>query len=215
MNKGKIISYSAAATMALSLNSCGQEQTTENEVQAATFKADSAAQKTPGYIATTNSLHLYEARINEYRENNKNMVKIYASEYLRKHIKDVRLRNFLISALGNQVLIDVSDFDVDEIACDVADINKHYVNKMRLFRRNQRWYNDLSLYLSDKYNEKQFLKSKFFDVVNNPELKETFKRNTNQMEQLNLLASVASKRQSTIYNDLWNHYMDETKTTKR
>ena len=215
MKKDKIVSdiktVGVVATAALALHSCKKEPLTFARVQTALYKTDSAANMRPEYTTTTRALDLYEAQIQAYKTDNKNMLKLCCRDYLQYKIKNFELRRFLMSALENQTLMDFSDFDVDEANDVVSDMDAYYINKLRFFRRNQRWFNDALLYLCDKCDEMQFLKGDFFKTIKNPELKAKFAYNTQKISELNSVAAIASKRRDHIYDDMWQHYLKETK----
>ncbi len=202
--KDTIKTAGVIATAAFALNSCEQKNGTEyDDMAAVQYKTDSVANTRPEYKTTSRAIDLYAEKIQNCKDANKKLLRLYASGYLLRNIGDVRLRNFMLDGLDNRVLIDVSDFDTDEIACEIADVDQAIANKMRFIRRNHRWYNDLLMYLSDKYTEKQLLKSDFFNVINAPELKKQFVQNTQQLEKLNSVSATASARQNRIYEDLW------------
>jgi len=202
------------ATAAMTLNSCEQKNTTNNDVQEAMYKVDSVANIRPEYKNTINAIALYKAQIQVYKDANKNMLKCYAQDYIKRNIKDVRLRKFLSLAMDEQILMEVSGFDMNESVYDFIDLDSCYVAKMRFFRRNQRWYDDLVVYLVDGYTEKQLLNSDFFKTINNPEMKQTFEYNTKQIERLKSVVDAASKRENRIYDDLWQQYVNHNQKVR-
>ena len=199
----KIKTAGVCATAVMTLGSCEQKNTTDNAVQDAVYRTDSVANIRPEYKNTINAIALYEAQIQIYKEANKNMLKCYAQDYIKRNIKDLRLRKFLSLAMDEQILMEVSGFDMNESVCDLIDLDSCYVAKMRFFRRNQRWYDDLVKYLLDGYTERQLLNSDFFKTIKNAEMKHTFEYNTKQIERLKSVVKAASKRETLIYDDLW------------
>ena len=201
--KNTIKTAGVVATAALTLNSCNQKNSAEYDFEGLQYKTDSVADTRPEYKTTSRAIDLYKTKIQYYKDANKKLLKLYASGYVTSNINDLRLRNFMLDGLENRILGEVSDLDMDDTACEIADVDVNRVNKMRFIRRNHRWYNDLLMYLSDKYDEKQLLKSDFFNVMNSPELKKQFIQNTQQLEKLNSVSATASARQNRIYDDLW------------
>ena len=201
--KNTIKTAGVVATAALTLNSCNQKNGAEYDFEGLQYKTDSVADTRPEYKTTSRAIDLYKTKIQYYKDANKKLLKLYASGYLISNINDLRLRNFMLDGLENRILGEVSDLDMDDTACEIADVDVNRVNKMRFIRRNHRWYNDLLRYLSDKYDEKQLLKSDFFNVMNSPELKKQFVENTKRLEKLNSVSATASVRQNRIYDDLW------------
>lgn len=211
----KVKTAGAVTTAIVTLNACEQKPVTEDAVQCVIYKTDSAANASPEYQTTTNAINFYEAKLKMYKNANKSMLKYYAKDYITKKIKDIRLCNFLAESLENQMIIDITDLDMDTPDEIIDDFGVRDVNKLRLFRRNQRWFNDLVLYLTDRCDEQQFLSGSFFETIKNIRLKKAFEYNTKQMDQLNSVIASASKRRSVIYEDLWDKYLNEEKTRKR
>ena len=205
MKKDTLKTAGIVATAVMTLGSCGQKRVPDDTMQTTIYKTDSAANALPEYKNTANAIGLYEAQIQMYRDANKNMVKYYAKEYIKRAIKDMRLRNFLLSSMDEQILMEVSCLDADEYAYD-TDLDSCYVTRMRFVRRNHRWYDALMMYLLDKYNEKQLLGTDFFSTIKDKGLKETFEYNAEQIARLTSVTKVASKREEVIYNDLWRQY---------
>lgn len=208
VSKAKVAGVAAVAT--LTLASCKKkEAVTPESVLTTEYKADSAANTCIAYTTTGRTIDVCNKKIQEYKDANKDMLKSYSKDYIKKNIKHVPLRNFLVMAIEKPSLMEVSDFDVDESAYAVTDVDTFSVNKMRLFRRNHRWYNDLVLYLTDKYNEKQLLNGDFFKTINNAKLKQRFEDNVNQIEHLKSVAGIAERRREIIYNDFRKIYSNE------
>ena len=208
VSKAKVAGVAAVAT--LTLASCKKkEAVTPESVLTTEYKVDSMANACPAYTITNQAIDAYNKKIQEYKDANKDMLKSYSKDYIKQNIKNSQLRNFLVVAMERPVLMEVSDFDVDESVYTVADVDTSCVNKMRFFRRNHRWYNDLVLYLTDKYNERQLLKGDFFKTINNAEMKQRFEYNTNQIEYLKSVAIIAEKRRDIIYNDFRKIYSNE------
>ena len=210
MKKEKIISEiktaGVVAAAVVGLGACGPKQTQIEDAQTMLYKTDSAASVNPEYKNTTNAIDLYEAKIQSYKDANKNLIKYYAKDYIKHAIKSVYLSKILLAGMEEQILMEVTSLDADESIYESTDIDLRYLTNVRFFRRNKRWYNDLVMYLSDKYNEKQFLNGDFFNVVKNAAVKETFEYNTRQIEHLQSVLKTATNRQETIYENLWRQY---------
>jgi len=210
----KMKTAGVVAAAVVSMNSCEQKNTADDVFQAAEYKTDSAANIRPEYKNTANAIMLYQAQIETYKDANKNMLRYYAEDHINRTVKNARIRKFLLAAMEEQLLVEVSGLDADEFLYRSADLDSCDVTQMRFYRRNQRWYNDLVLYLADKYNERQLLNGDFFKTIENTELKKTFEYNTKQIERLKSISKVALKRENAIYEDLWRQY-SSTKQRKR
>ena len=206
MTKEKIISgikkAGVIATAVVTLGACEQKRNT-NDAQVALYKTDSVANARPEYKNMANAVELYEEQIQTYKDANKSMLKHYAKDHIKKIIQPGQMRKLLLAGLEEQMFLEVTCLDFDESLSESADFNPSYVRQVRFFRRNQRWYNDLVMYLLGNYNEKQLLKSDFFKVIKDQEIKKAFLYNTKQIEKLESVAKIASERQNKIYEDLW------------
>ncbi len=198
------------AIFILMLNaSCGQKQVPNYVAQDAIYKTDSAANENPAYKNTNSAINLYETRIQEHKNTNKNILKYYAKNYIRQTIKDADLQKILLSGMDKRVLMEVSCLDMDESAYQITDLTPHCVTQMRFFRRNQKWYDALIMYLLDRYDETQFLSSSFFDVMKDASLKRSFCYNANAIERLSFASNAAWDRANCIYDNLWAQYSNE------
>ena len=209
MKDNKIISNiktaGVVATAAFTMMSCGR--LSEAETQIVQHKTDSAAKEHIEYRMASNVLDICESRIKGYRDANKTLVKMYSRDYIQHNEKDFAARNFMISALEDTALMLSTNSD----SCTSDSIEAGQINSMRYIRRTQRWFNDVLLYLSDKYTEEQFLKSEFFNVINDMTLRKNFERNMKHIEEMHKAEKFAINRKEIIYGDLWNQYAKEVK----
>ena len=213
MKKEKIISDIKTAgivTMAsLTLSSCGPKELTPSQLEKASYKTDSAVNKNSEYKITKKIIDLCSVKAEEYRDANKNMVKKYSVDYIKRNIKNMELRKFMLASVKNNGF---SDFDVIDDYENDSIGGGEYSNSsktIRYIRRNQRWFNDMMLYLSGQYNDNQLLNSDFFKVVNNPVLKKNFEHNAKRIEQLNANTMFATQPQNRIYGEIFNKQKEE------
>lgn len=211
MKNNKIVSEIKTAGVALvasaTMFSCGNKQLSESQMQAVHHKADSAVAVYPEYRVASNLFDLCELKIQKYRDANKQLIKAHARNYIKNNITDIALAKFMLESLGNDKLL----FALDTDSCENEGVSVEQLITMRSVRRNQRWFNDMILYLSDKYNEKQLLNSEFFTVVNNSGLKSAFERNTQQIEMLQSNAEFAAGRKKDIYDGFLQQYTESAK----
>lgn len=213
MKSEKIISGIKTAgvvlTAALTMNSCGPRQLSEKEQQTVQHKTDSAVYVHPEYRMAVGLVELGETKIKSFRDANKALLKMGAKDFIRTGVKDAEMARFMYRAIEDEkfVFSSNSGIDSDDEFAENVDINT--LSMMQRIRREQRWYNDLLLYLSDKYTEQQLLKSNFFKVINNKDLKKSFEYNTQQIEYLQSCMEFPLQREKTIRDELWNKYASE------
>ena len=138
-----------------------------------------------GNDLSKNTLAILSDALMGYRATNKELVKLYANKYSRKHISDRKLLSFMLNAIKFENVnyaCDDSDF-VSEYNEDVesVDVTDKYLTKIR---KNNRWFYDLMLYLNDKYTERQLLNSEFFKTVKDKDLLKVFSKNTDIIDIL-------------------------------
>ncbi len=213
MKSEKIISGIKTAgvvlTAALTMNSCGPRQLSEKEQQTVQHKTDSAVYVHPEYRMAVGLVELGETKIKSFRDANKALLKMGAKDFIRTGVKDAKMARFMYRAIEDEkfVFSSNSGIDSDDGFAENVDINT--LSMMQRIRREQRWYNDLLLYLSDKYTEQQLLKSNFFKVINNKDLKKSFEYNTQQIEYLQSCMEFPLQREKIIRDELWNKYASE------
>ena len=211
MKKEKIVSgvKSAAvvATAVFTMNSCGNKQLSESQLQMVQHKTDSALSVHPEYTTANTILELCEMKIAEYRDANKSIVRNYARDYIKKNIKDAALAKFMLGVMNDNAVLFLSDDDDNEN--DTISVNT--LTTMRYVRRTQRWFNDMILYLNGRYTEQQLLNSNFFNVVNSAELKRKFEYNTKQIYKVQSCMEFPLNRKNTIQTEVFNKYQKEVK----
>lgn len=211
MKKEKIVSgiknAAVVATAVFTMNSCGNKQLSEGQLQMAQHKTDSALSVHPEYTIANATIELCEMKIAEYRNANKGIVRNYARDYIKKNIKDAALARFMLGAMNDDTLLFAPDNDGDE--SDTIPVNT--LTTMRYVRRTQRWFNDMILYLNGRYTEQQLLKSDFFNVINSAELKRKFEYNTKQIEYVNSCMEFPLSRKNAIQTEVFNKCQKEVK----
>ena len=211
MKKENIVSgiknAAVVATAVFTMNSCGNKQLSEGQLQMAQHKTDSALRVHPEYTIANATLELCEMKIANYRDANKKIVKMYARDYVKKNIKDAALAKFMLGAMNDDAVLFLLDNDDNEN--DNVSVNT--LATMRYVRSTQRWFNDMILYLNGRYTEQQLLNSDFFNVVNSAELKRKFEYNTKQIEYVNSCMEFPLNRKNIIQTEVFNKYQKEVK----
>ncbi|MCQ2571722.1 MAG: hypothetical protein MJ165_01855 [Alphaproteobacteria bacterium] len=122
----------------------------------------------------------------DYRRANKEMLKQAVDKYVRVNVRDAKLLKFMLNSvkyenvnMGFENSTDwVGEYNEDGESCSAEN------EQMTMIRRDYRWFNDLMLYLNDKYSERQLLKTEFFKTMNNRKLMQDFTKNTEIIESL-------------------------------
>lgn len=200
---------------ALVLNSCDGDKKalSEKQMQTVCHKTDSAVKTDQYYRVANNMNYLADKQVNEYRAKNKSLVKKYSSSYIKKEIKEEKLYKFMMSSLKYETMaLDDSDIIID--AEDYVDHSERNDN-INYIRRNERWFNDLMLYLSGKYNDRQLLNSEFFKIIKDKNLRQSFEHNTKQIEKLSAVVHDTDSVQNSIYTKYFNEYKSEEMKTKK
>ena len=211
MKKENIISdiktAAVVATAAMTLSGCGHKELSESQLQMVQHKTDSAVNANNEYRIARTLTFLVDDRIEQYRNANMNMVKKYSMSYIKRDIKDATLRKYMIDAILNKNSYDIEMADNIEYN-DSAD-TENVSQTMQYIRNNQRWFNDLMLYLNGKYTDRQLLNSEFFKIIKNDELKRRFEYNTGKIEELTKNTTFLSQRQDTIRGKIYDKYVRE------
>ena len=195
----------------LTMNAC-QRPLSDAQIQNINHKTDSAVKVDANYRLADNFGSYSSKKIEGYRKNNKELVKKYATRYIEKERIEAELRKFMLNSIKYETMaLDIANSeDSDEEYSDIGE-RKTYVNDIR---RNQRWFNDLMLYLSGKYNDRQLLNSEFFRVIKDKNLRDNFERNTKQIEYFNGVIETTSKNKERIYNKYLQEYTESEKKSK-
>ncbi len=211
MKKENIISdiktAGVVATASLTLASCNPKPLSESQLQMVQHKTDSAANTNNEYRIARTLTFLVDDRIEQYRNANMNMVKKYSMSYIKRDIKDATLRKYMIDAMLNEKSYDIEMADNIEYS-DSAD-TENVSQTMQYIRNNQRWFNDLMLYLNGKYTDRQLLNSEFFKIIKDYELKRRFEYNTVRIEELTKNTTFLSQRQDSIRGKIYDKYVRE------
>ena len=211
MKNNKIISEvkkaGLVATAVLTMNSCGNKQLSESQLQIAQQKADSALKMNSEYIMSLSTIDWLNLKINAYRTSNKNFVRIYVRDYVKYDMHNSVLSKFMLCMIDDKdVFLYLYN---DSITNDTVSVN--LLGGISNICRNEKWFNDMMLYFTDKYDERQFLNSEFFKVVNNPELRKKFERNTRHIEELQKYMEFPSQRKDIIHAEVYDRYINEEK----
>lgn len=195
----------------LTMDSC-QRPLSDTQIQNINHKTDSAVKVDANYRLADNFGSYSSQKLEICRKNNRELVKKYATRHIEKERIEAELRKFMLNSIKQETMaLDiVSGDDSDEEYSDVCE-KKTYINDIR---RNQRWFNDLMLYLSGKYNDRQLLNSEFFKVIKDKNLRSDFERNTQQIEYLTGVIETTSKSKERIYNKYLQEYTESEKKSK-
>jgi hypothetical protein len=207
------------ATGVLALNSCGKNKTlTPEQLQTVEHKIDSAKHFHREYKMAEDLSDLCSSKIEEYHNANVGLVKKYSKEYIEKNIQKPQLRKFMLTAVINEkVVSDYIDDSDSNIETDSVtnDTDFDCLSPMRYIRNNERWFNDLMMYLTSKYTDRQLLNSEFFKVIKDKKLRKNFEFNTNQIENLQPSLDFTIERKAAIQSELRNKYTKEVLHTKQ
>ncbi len=204
----------AVVGAALVLNACSGDRTlSEKQMQTVYHKTDSAVNANNHYRVARAMNDIAGKKINEYRAKNKSLVKRYSLSYIKSAIKEEKLYKFMMTALKYETMALDSDVIVDsEDYIDRGERN----TEINYIRRNERWFNDLMLYLSGKYDDKQLLNSEFFKTIKDKNLRQCFEDNIKQIEKMSVIEKDTEDVQKNIYTKYLDEYKsEEIKTRKR
>lgn len=211
MKNNKIISEAKkaglVATAVLTLNACGNKQLSESQLQIAQQKTDSALNMHSEYIMAAATVDWLDLKISGYRNINKNFVRMYARDYVKHDISDSVLSKFMLCMIDDEDAFLL--LDNDSIAKDTVTVN--ILDGISYVCRNKKWFNDMMLYLTDKYDEKQLLNSDFFNVINSPELRKKFEYNTGCIDNLQSYMEFPLQRKNLIKTETYNRYIKEAR----
>ncbi|MBR3511113.1 MAG: hypothetical protein IKN73_03565 [Alphaproteobacteria bacterium] len=216
MKKENVVSgiktAAVVATAVLTLNSCGNRKMSEKQMQIVEQKTDSAQRVHPGYKMASGLYDLCEIKIREYRESNRTLVRKTAQGYIKRYIKDINLRNFMLNSIQDEALMQKAFFE--DVDSELDSVESNTVDTMSYIRKNERWFNDLMMYLTYMYDERQLLNSEFFKVLNNKDLRGIFEYNTRNIEKLKEYSDFTAERKNSIHNEIRNKYVEEAKHLK-
>ncbi len=208
MKNNKIIyllkTTGVVATAVLTMASCGHKMS-ESEKQTVQHKTDSAAMMHPEYKLASDLSDLCDLRIKNLHRLNKDIAKIYARRQVLDNITDTFMKKLMLDMITEESFVTQNCFAVtesDSVQDNVSDAVSFII-------KNQSWFNDLMLYLTDEYNEKQFLQSDFFKVIDDEQFRNMFEHNVKKIEKIQSGADFAAERKTVVYQRLWNKYEKE------
>mgnify|MGYP003290030740 CR=1 FL=1 len=122
----------------------------------------------------------------DYRRANKEMLKQAVDKYVRVNVRDAKLLKFMLNSVKYENVNMGFENSTDWVGEYNEDGESYSAEneQMTKIRRDYRWFNDLMLYLNDKYSERQLLKTEFFKTMNNRKLMQDFTKNTEIIESL-------------------------------
>ena len=152
--------------------------------------------KTP--MPVSQIIPMVDGSVVQYRRANHDIVKRCAKKYIRAHIMERNLFKFMMTSIkyehmdflvSDNVAYDLSEYEESEYITDVFSAN---------IQKNQRWFNDLMLYLSGKYTDGQLLNADFFRVINNKRARAMFIEN---MRHIDSLTNYRAKCSQKLYRE--------------
>lgn len=166
-------------------------------------KTDSVVNLEISYQLSQNAYDLGSQRLKAFRDANKMIAIRSAMDFIEKNISDGVSRELMFDELYSS--LDSCYVDYDEERCvKISDIYSE-----------NRWFNDLMLYLTGVYTDAQFLNSVFFSVIKDSAVHAKFIYNTEKMVVYNNVSNVASKQRSKIYTRTFNQCVSEYKQRKK
>ena len=197
------------AGLSLTLNACHERPLTQQQIDTISCKTDSAVKKHQEYIFAENLKKLSAARIDDIREKNRKIVKRLAKAYIVNTILNPDLRHIMIQSINNEtVVFEYSELFESEYEFS-SNINSGYIYK------NERWFYDLMMYLNNNYSDRQLLNGAFFKVIKNEYAKNMFEKNTERIEFFQKSFDSVSRREDSVYNNVWNKYAQEVKKSNQ
>ena len=151
---------------------------------------------------------------NDYRRANKELLKQAVDKYVRGNIREAKLLKFMLNSVRYENVNMGFEYSSDWVSEYNEDGESYSVEneQMAMIRRDYRWFNDLMLYLNDKYSERQLLKTEFFKTMNNRKLMQDFTKNTEIIESLS--SSIKLEYANTKQN-IENSVQDNVKTNNK
>lgn len=150
----------------------------------------------------------------DYRRANKEMLKQAVDKYVRVNVRDAKLLKFMLNSVKYENVNMGFENSTDWVGEYNEDGESYSAEneQMTMIRRDYRWFNDLMLYLNDKYSERQLLKTEFFKTMNNRKLMQDFTKNTEIIESLS--CSIKQEYANTKQN-IENSVQDNVKTNNK
>lgn len=150
----------------------------------------------------------------DYRRANKEMLKQAVDKYVRVNVRDAKLLKFMLNSVKYENVNMGFENSTDWVGEYNEDGESYSAEneQMTMIRRDYRWFNDLMLYLNDKYSERQLLKTEFFKTMNNRQLMQDFTKNTEIIESLS--CSIKQEYANAKQN-IENSVQDNVKTNNK
>lgn len=150
----------------------------------------------------------------DYRRANKEMLKQAVDKYVRVNVRDAKLLKFMLNSVKYENVNMGFENSTDWVGEYNEDGESYSTEneQMTKIRRDYRWFNDLMLYLNDKYSERQLLKTEFFKTMNNRKLMQDFTKNTEIIESLS--CSIKQEYANAKQN-IENSVQDNVKTNNK
>lgn len=211
------------AGASITLNSCVRNSTNVSKDQESSViakRTDSIVNTNPDYRLSKSMADYTSQFADSYRLKNKKIAQKSAVKYIRKNITDIDLRRYMLGMLigKDSLTVDCGEIEfmdtVDNLcgndSCESVDNDM-----MSIIRNDYRWFNDLMLYLDDKYTPEQLLKSGFFKTINDFKAEKEFKTGMKNIEKYENVKNIATKHASQIYSRTQQECANEYKKEKQ
>lgn len=167
------------------MNKQTHEMKSEKQLTASDFLPDNFRSRITPQILKSQVIPNVDSSVKEYKIENRKIVKSCAKKYVRANIAEHGLFKFMMGAIKYEHMDFMMNDDVSYTLVDYEE--SEYITDVfsKNIEKNQRWFNDLMLYLSGKYTDGQLLNAEFFRVIDNPRAKHEFIENTKRIDLLN------------------------------
>lgn len=194
-------------------NTTDKPDTVSQDYTEISRKTDSVLQSNSAYNLSLTIQDFSRKRICELQNANKTIIRNCAQKYVRRHITDNDLYVFMLKKLQNEYVALNSGDEYDDV-CEYgdADLSRQYMSKIR---RNHRWFNDAMLYLSGKYDDAQFLKTDFFEKMNDKKSLIAFENNLKDIQRYQELDRAKNAHIISLYDNTYNKVATEYKKSKQ
>ena len=200
--------------LSLTLSSCdfNKSGSDDHNYTEISHKTDSVLQKNLEYNLALRTQDSLRKRITQLQEANKTIVRNCAKKYLRRHITDNDLYVFMLKKLQNEYVSLNSDNYDDVYEYGDVDLGTQY---MSTIRRNHRWFNNVMLYLSGKYDDAQFLKTDFFEKIKDEKSLIAFENNLKEIQRYQKLDRAKNEHIISLHDNTYNKGATEYKKSKQ
>ena len=182
------------------LTACEKELSQE-EKNAIIYNVEILAQNNDAYKLSENVLDLCAHQAEIFRRANKSIVLRNAKLFIESNVSDSVSKKKMLSELSAYT----------NIYCTPKDRKDGFLLNTSDVRKNNKWFNDLIMYLNDVYTDSQFLTSEFFYVIQDVSLREQFISNAEKIANYNHVAGIAKTQKSKVYNKIMNDCIAEYK----